>query len=277
MSAGADVEAGGGPLSSWFIKAADKVGKGRKRWFVLDAEEKVITYFEDDSMKKKKGIIELDEASKIEATDINILITTPARLWTISALEVGVTIKWILKFHEIEPECPITVDQLNEEDRHIFAAAMDAKVLATVGADVTLPFRHRIVALQRGENATFGVQFRPHEGRAEGIEICGVAEGGTAHGHLYVGEKVVAIGNERLDGMTYPEAVHLVADVVGSAWSVLKMQVIERQRFCIAAAAYSADNERELSINKGDRILCSGDAKDGWQKGHLELSPDLTG
>ena len=150
--------------------------------------------------------------------------------------------------------------------------------LATVGSSAEkLPFRHRIVALQRGENATFGVQFRPHEGRGDGIQICGVAEGGTAHGHLFVGEKVVGIGNERLDGMTYPEAVHLVADVVGSAWSVLKLQVVERKRFCIAAAAYTADEEREISINKGDRVLCAGEAKDGWQFGHVELTPELSG
>jgi hypothetical protein len=45
-----------------------------------------------------------------------------------------------------------------------------------------------------------------------------------------VGEVVVTIGGERLDGLTYPEAVQVVAHVVGGSWSVLSLEVKERNR-----------------------------------------------
>ena len=56
---------------------ADKVGSSKKRYFVLDVENTMIIYFADVdkdgvSGKTKKGIIELDEATKVRPARVRM-------------------------------------------------------------------------------------------------------------------------------------------------------------------------------------------------------------
>ena len=73
----------------WLIKKGDRIQSWRKRWFTL-SDLKELRYFEDETQKKCKGIIDLNGVSIIRHGDkeqygyeYSIEIITPDRTWVL--------------------------------------------------------------------------------------------------------------------------------------------------------------------------------------------------
>lgn len=259
-------------LQGWFTKAGEKRGSAAKRrYFILDELRKEIRYYaavKNGTPADKKGSINLKTALKLECKPPKLFIHCPGRIWELNAEQLGQVEEWAKVLSETLNISVVGISK-GIDDAAALAASLQEKVTTKVAEEPEeLPFGHRIIHLQRPDKMEkFGVQFRPYEGVSDGVEVCGVTEGGPAHNQLFMGEKVVRFGDESLDGMTYPAAVHLISQVVGSVWSVLTMEVAERERFAICVAEYVGQEEGELTLKEGDRIRVTGEPEEGWQRG----------
>jgi hypothetical protein len=84
----------GGPerICAWFLKAPEKVGKARRRYFQLNKRE--ILYFEDETKATKKGTIELLPTTAATAEGRELHIRNPQRTFLLTADDAAVCMQW---------------------------------------------------------------------------------------------------------------------------------------------------------------------------------------
>ena len=82
-------------LSDWFVKAAEKVGSPRRRYFVINGN--LIDYFEKERNGQginKKGSIELSSGTLVSAEGRELQIRTPSRVYILNADTAAISIDW---------------------------------------------------------------------------------------------------------------------------------------------------------------------------------------
>ena len=90
----------------WLIKKGDRIQSWRKRWFTL-SDHKELRYYEDETLKKAKGSIDLSNVSIIRHGDkdqygyeYTIEIITPDRTWVLVATYHQNRVLWMEKLDE---------------------------------------------------------------------------------------------------------------------------------------------------------------------------------
>ena len=104
----------------------------------------------------------------------------------------------------------------------------------------------------------------------KGVQICGVTAGAAGDGMVVAGEWVIAMNGQKTIGATYPDNVNLMAREVEKTWQVLRLTVMERDRFATADFDYAAEGDNEIALVKGEPVKLWGAPEDGWQRGTTE-------
>ena len=85
-------------LEGWLYKSGARLGaiSERKRYFVLDSEQKLLRFYQSDAKKEPRGVIDLSAATSVEVTgDTSFELSTQSRYYDLRAETAALAGQWV--------------------------------------------------------------------------------------------------------------------------------------------------------------------------------------
>ena len=85
-------------LEGWLYKSGARLGaiSERKRYFVLDSEQKLLRFYQSDAKKEPRGVIDMSAATSVEVTgDTSFELSTQSRLYDLRAETAALAGQWV--------------------------------------------------------------------------------------------------------------------------------------------------------------------------------------